>query len=84
LVNIYAIWCPHCQDLKKAIPDIQRDYPSVKILHLEATSKDNEEFLKSHGFETLPYTLVFDEGEFKGGDSFNGETLRELLLMLGT
>lgn len=80
LVNAFADWCPHCQELKSKMPDLiaLALAQGIKLVHIRA-EKENEEFFAEYKNETLPYTFVFADGQFVGGDSFDENGYRELL-----
>lgn len=84
IVLCVADSCPHCVELKKHSDEIstlaQLNNLNVEFLHIE--NSENHEFFKMYPFETLPYALVFIDGEFKGGDETSKEMLDQLIPLL--
>lgn len=83
IVNALAEFCEHCQKLKEHLPELEKKAHELGIAmyNIEAI-EDNKEFFEQYQNETLPYTFVFDNGSFVGGDSFDAEKLKELIQVL--
>lgn len=80
LINALAETCPACQSFKDDLIDLVSlaKNKNINVINLK-TEQENEEFFKLYQCETLPYTFVFANGEFVGGDSFNKESFTHLL-----
>jgi len=72
LVNALAQGCPHCEVFKQHIPELteQAKALGIDVFNIEG-KEENREFFEKYGNETIPYTFVFDNGKFVGGDSFD-------------
>ena len=75
VVNVYAEKCPHCVTLKERKPELKTKVP---VVHMSVEDADNAQLLSELGVEAIPYTMVFDKGEFKGGESLDITTLQAL------
>lgn len=76
--------CPYCVELKSSSNEI-KEFAESNNLNLEffdIAKSENQEFLKKYPFETLPYALVFVDGDFKGGDNASKEMLEQLIPLL--
>lgn len=84
LINALAETCPACQDFKQKLSPLisLAKNKNIHVINLKV-EQDNEEFFKLYQCETLPYTFVFADGEFVGGDSFNDESFSQLIGALG-
>lgn len=84
LVNAMAETCPACQSFKENLPPLVSLAKSknIQVINLK-TEQENEEFFKLYQCETLPYTFVFANGQFVGGDSFDKDSFSHLLNALG-
>jgi len=84
LVNALADLCQHCQELKKHLPELEAHANSlgVSMYHIEV-NEENKAFFEAYQNETIPYTFVFDNGNFVGGDSFDKNSLLNLINALG-
>lgn len=83
VVNALAEFCQHCQALKDKLPELEKKAHELGIAmyNIEAI-EENKEFFEQYQNETLPYTFIFDNGSFVGGDSFDAAKLEELLTVL--
>jgi len=83
IVNAIAEHCPHCVTLKESLPALEETANAlgISLYNIEAT-EENREFFETYQNESLPYTFVFDNGNFVGGDSFDAAKLEELLHIL--
>lgn len=83
VVNALAEFCHHCQALKEHLPELEKKAQElgISMYNIEAI-EDNKAFFELYQNETLPYTFIFDNGQFVGGDSFNSDQLSELLTVL--
>jgi thiol-disulfide isomerase/thioredoxin len=83
LVNTLADTCPACQAFKSDLPDLINDAKAkgVQVINIKAEDS-NKEFFEKYQCETLPYTFVFANGEFVGGDSFDKNSFSQLLTAL--
>lgn len=81
LVICVADWCKHCQELKTKLPELKElaNSKGINLEAIKATEPENEAFLTRNPFETLPYCLVFVDGEFKGGENASEEMLSQLI-----
>jgi thiol-disulfide isomerase/thioredoxin len=84
LVNALADTCLACAAFKEHIPTLSDLAKSkgVQVYNIKADN-DNKEFFEKYQCETLPYTFVFNNGEFVGGDSFDKDSYAQLLGALG-
>lgn len=76
-----ADWCPHCQELKNDMETIKHfaSLNNINVALIKVTDQDNQDFLTKNPFETLPYCLVFVDGQFKGGETAYKNMLLELI-----
>ena len=84
LINTLADVCPACQAFKEDLPpliDLAKS-KGVQVINIKADDS-NKEFFEQYKCETLPYTFVFSNGEFVGGDSFAKESYSHLINALG-
>lgn len=84
IINALADWCSACSEFKKDIPELKEiaNINYVKMFNMKV-DPINESFFEKYNCETLPYTFVFSNGQFVGGDSFNKDTATQLLIALG-
>jgi thiol:disulfide interchange protein len=84
VINALADWCTACGEYKKDIPELKElaETNYVKMFNMKV-DPINESFFEKYKCETLPYTFVFANGEFVGGDSFNKDSASQLLMALG-
>lgn len=84
LVNALADACPACAAFKEHLPILIEEAKAkgVQVYNIKADN-DNKEFFEKYQCETLPYTFVFSNGEFVGGDSFDKDSYSQLLNALG-
>lgn len=84
LINTLADECPACQAFKEDLPPLISLAKSkgLQVVNLKAEDS-NKEFFELYKCETLPYTFVFANGEFVGGDSFDKNSFSHLLTALG-
>ena len=84
LVNTLADTCPACADFKEDLPSLidLAKAKGIQVINIKAEDS-NKEFFEQYKCETLPYTFVFANGEFVGGDSFDKDSYSQLLGALG-
>lgn len=83
VVNAVADGCPHCKVLKEHLGSLEQKAQELGIaMYTIEAIEENKEFFERFQNETLPYTFIFNNGNFVGGDSFNAEQLEELLTVL--
>jgi thiol-disulfide isomerase/thioredoxin len=84
LVNALADTCHACAAFKEDLPELTTIAKSKNIQVYNIKAEDsNKEFFEQYKCETLPYTFVFANNEFVGGDSFNKDSFEHLLNALG-
>lgn len=84
LINTLADVCPACQAFKDELPPLisLAKIKGIQVFNLKAEDS-NKDFFEQYKCETLPYTFVFSNGEFVGGDSFDKTSFSALLNALG-
>lgn len=83
VVNALAEFCQHCQALKDKIPELEQKAHDLGIaMYNIEVIEDNKAFFEEYQNETVPYTFIFENGKFVGGDSFDSDKLSELLTVL--
>lgn len=84
LINALADTCPACQAFKEDLPEltILAKNKGIQVYNIKAEDS-NKEFFEQYKMETLPYTFVFSNSEFVGGDSFDKNSYSQLLNALG-
>ena len=84
LINSLADTCPACSAFKEELPSLIQLAKSkgIQVYNIKADNT-NVEFFEKYQCETLPYTFVFSNGEFAGGDSFDKDSYQQLLSALG-
>ena len=65
LVDFGATWCGPCQNLKRALPDIEKNYEN-KMQIFTVDIDDNYELAQKYGIRSVPTSIVFDNGKEKG------------------
>jgi len=78
VVQLLAENCAFCQKLKDALPGLEAKLP----FHTLPVSEETGPWIAQFAPESVPYTLVFDNGQFVGGESFDFNQLQELVKML--
>lgn len=84
LINALADTCPACQAFKQDLPDLVAiaQTKGIQVYNIKAEDS-NKEFFEKYQSETIPYTFVFSNGEFVGGDSFDKTSFGALVNALG-
>jgi len=84
LINSLADACPACTAFKQDLPELSglAKNKGIQVYNIKAEDS-NKEFFELYKSETIPYTFVFSNGEFVGGDSFDKTSFTVLLNALG-
>lgn len=83
VINVTADWCTQCENFKKDLPELI-DIAFNKGINIYNIKMENgkEEFFNKYNFQLIPYTLIFTNSQYVGGNIFDKKLYISLLDIL--